>query len=54
MKGKIKYPVLSIGVEQGIIEWLKTESFNYKNWNLFWRELKNRYNNNYDKTRKSL
>jgi hypothetical protein len=48
MKERIKYPVLSIEVEQGIIEWLKAESFNYKNWNSFLREIKIRYNKNYD------
>lgn len=43
---RFRYPVLSVRVEQELLDWTKTESKKYKSWNLFFRELRKRYENN--------
>jgi len=37
---------MSARLEPELIDWLKTEKMNYKSWNLFFRELRKRYETN--------
>lgn len=40
---KKKNPVLSLRVEEGVRAWFISESFRYRSWNMFFLELKKRY-----------
>jgi hypothetical protein len=42
---RMVYPILSVRVEEEIKEWLKNESFKYRSWNLFFKEVRSRYEN---------
>jgi len=43
------YSVFAQRLEDDIQEWLKDENTKYKSWNLFFRELKQRYGNTRNK-----
>lgn len=38
------YTVFQQRLEPDIQDWLKAENINYKSWNIFFREIKRRYN----------
>jgi len=43
---KFNYTVFTVRIEKNIKNFLKKENKKYKSWNLFFRELKNRYDKN--------
>lgn len=44
-KKKIQYTIFAQRIEDEIQNWLKVENQKYGSWNLFFREIKKRYEN---------